>query len=98
MKSAIIALAIILITVIAYRDAILPPYTFDSAKVSGVAEPGSGTQVSTSTRVRAETQNDNIYEWYPVLKAVDGDTIVVNVEGKKITIRLIGLDTPETVD
>src|SRR3989344_597130 len=36
--------------------------------------------------------------YYPVTKVVDGDTIAVNMNGKNETIRLIGLDTPETVD
>jgi endonuclease YncB( thermonuclease family) len=35
---------------------------------------------------------------YTVLKVVDGDTIHVSVDGKKLKIRMIGLDTPETVD
>ncbi|HXK38756.1 MAG TPA: thermonuclease family protein [Candidatus Paceibacterota bacterium] len=36
--------------------------------------------------------------YYPVVKVVDGDTIAVEMNGKSETIRLIGLDTPETVD
>src|SRR3989338_678071 len=36
--------------------------------------------------------------YFPVIKVVDGDTIVVEINGKNETIRLIGLDTPETVD
>jgi len=32
----------------------------------------------------------------PVLRVIDGDTIVVDSNGLKITIRLIGIDTPET--
>ena len=35
---------------------------------------------------------------FKVLKVVDGDTIVVDVRGKKETVRLLGIDTPETVD
>ena len=35
---------------------------------------------------------------YTVLKVVDGDTIHVNANGQKLKIRMIGLDTPETVD
>lgn len=35
---------------------------------------------------------------YKVLKDVDGDTIVVDMNGKQETIRLIGVDTPETHD
>lgn len=37
-------------------------------------------------------------EFYPVLKVVDGDTISVKIKGRKEKIRMIGLDTPETVD
>lgn len=35
---------------------------------------------------------------YPVSEVVDGDTIVVNTGGHKETVRLIGMDTPETKD
>jgi micrococcal nuclease len=36
--------------------------------------------------------------YYTVTDVVDGDTIKINVEGSTVTIRLIGVDTPETVD
>lgn len=32
-----------------------------------------------------------------VVRTIDGDTIVVNLDGKEETIRLIGVDTPESV-
>lgn len=35
---------------------------------------------------------------FKVLKVVDGDTIQVDVRGKKEVIRLLGIDTPESVD
>lgn len=35
---------------------------------------------------------------FKVLKVVDGDTITVDVRGKKETVRLLGIDTPESVD
>jgi micrococcal nuclease len=35
---------------------------------------------------------------FKVLRVVDGDTIVVDVRGNKETVRLLGIDTPETVD
>ncbi len=35
---------------------------------------------------------------YPVVRDIDGDTIVADVDGHEITVRLIGADTPETVD
>jgi micrococcal nuclease len=33
----------------------------------------------------------------PVVRVVDGDTVIVNLEGKDERVRLIGVDTPETV-
>jgi micrococcal nuclease len=35
---------------------------------------------------------------YPVLKVVDGDTMAVEIDGKQEVLRLIGINTPETVD
>ena len=32
------------------------------------------------------------------MRVIDGDTIVVKIEGRDEAIRLIGIDTPETVD
>jgi len=37
-------------------------------------------------------------ELYSVVRIVDGDTIVVDINGKQEKIRLIGVDTPEAVD
>lgn len=37
-------------------------------------------------------------DYYSVTKVVDGDTFKVSIDGSEKTVRLIGLDTPETVD
>lgn len=34
---------------------------------------------------------------YSVVRIIDGDTLVVSINNKDITVRLIGVDTPETV-
>jgi len=36
--------------------------------------------------------------FYSVVKVVDGDTLALNIDGQNQTLRLIGIDTPETVD
>ncbi len=36
-------------------------------------------------------------KYYSVTKVIDGDTVNINKDGEIITLRLIGLDTPETV-
>lgn len=38
------------------------------------------------------------YDFYDVVRVVDGDTISVSVDGGAETIRMIGINTPETVD
>lgn len=35
---------------------------------------------------------------HQIVKVIDGDTISVNIDGKVETIRLIGIDSPESVD
>lgn len=48
-----------------------------------------------------QTEPPNLNEdvgLYPVVQVVDGDTIKVDILGEIETIRLIGIDTPETVD
>jgi len=35
---------------------------------------------------------------YPVVRVVDGDTIKVEINGKIETVRILGINTPETVD
>ena len=35
---------------------------------------------------------------YSVVKVVDGDTLKIDMNGKEETLRLIGINTPETVD
>jgi micrococcal nuclease len=35
---------------------------------------------------------------YKVTKVVDGDTFDINVSGQTVKVRMIGVDTPETVD
>lgn len=47
------------------------------------------------SRAPAQTSGGDMYV---VEKVVDGDTVQVRIGGKKETIRLIGVDTPETVD
>lgn len=44
------------------------------------------------------TQTNQQYDYYPVSSVVDGDTVKVNINGTIETMRLIGMDTPETVD
>jgi micrococcal nuclease len=45
----------------------------------------------------SDTSSGTLHGPYPVARVVDGDTIRVIRDGREIVVRLIGLDTPETV-
>ncbi|MBI1982410.1 MAG: thermonuclease family protein [Candidatus Levybacteria bacterium] len=47
------------------------------------------------TQLQSKTQSNKLYR---VVKVIDGDTIQVEVSGKTETLRLIGIDAPETGD
>ncbi|MDD2758147.1 MAG: thermonuclease family protein [Patescibacteria group bacterium] len=48
--------------------------------------------------IGSDTPSDNLSPLYSISSVVDGDTVKVNIDGTIVTLRLIGLDTPETVD
>lgn len=65
-----------------------------SGASSPSSSPSSATGADGSTDGRgAGTGSGPLYD---VVSVVDGDTIKVSINGKKETLRLIGLDTPET--
>jgi micrococcal nuclease len=55
-------------------------------------------KVATTQPVVTAPKIDSQYTYYSVTEVVDGDTVKVNINGTIETLRLIGLDTPETVD
>lgn len=57
--------------------------------------PPSQEAVATSSQLIQEKKRD-IVATYPVVKVVDGDTVVIKRNGKSETLRLIGMDAPET--
>lgn len=67
------------------------PTVFDSQTKTEEKEIKSNASVSD---VGVETEYSGLYK---VIKVVDGDTLSIDKDGEKKTIRLIGIDTPETV-
>lgn len=48
-------------------------------------------------QITGKTPEEPVNPLYPVTRVVDGDTIVVNINGVDEKVRLIGIDTPESV-
>lgn len=67
------------------------------SSVEEVSEPEVRTAQEAQT-TEEPSASIPLYDWYPVVRVVDGDTLIVEIDGKDTTVRLIGLDTPETVD
>ena len=51
---------------------------------------------------KTEFENLNLFKsqngLYRIVRVIDGDTVIVRMGGKDETLRLIGINTPETVD
>jgi micrococcal nuclease len=73
--------------------------TDESGNTLGVYSTTSPVVSSVPQSVMDTTENNNDQvEGYKVVKVVDGDTLDVDLDGKIERLRLIGIDTPETVD
>lgn len=70
---------------------------FKVAQEPEFSESSVSTNATSIKNVLGEETENNI-QLYKVTKIVDGDTIKVNYNDKTETIRLLGIDTPETVD
>lgn len=57
--------------------------------------PPQETTVTSSVHAQ-EKEETKVTPTYPVIKVVDGDTVVMQRNGKSKTLRLIGMDAPET--
>ena len=62
------------------------------------AESSPSTAVTAATTEGGPTVPDDATGPYPVVDVVDGDTIKVEIDGERVTVRVLGIDTPETRD
>ncbi len=63
---------------------------------TGEQKPTEPTD-QTSSSAQATKPLQPLYGAYEVIRVVDGDTIVVDIDNVNTTIRLIGIDAPESV-
>ncbi len=64
----------------------------DAQEARAALAPGSDLAPSSDLAPRGE-----VVSGVPVERVIDGDTIKVLLRGQDVTVRLIGIDTPETV-
>ena len=75
----------------------LYPSIFSEREVKDYVEKITFSPSPTSTPQPPDGQVLSSTE-YDVIRVVDGDTIVIKKDGKNQTVRLIGINTPESVD
>lgn len=61
-----------------------------AAYIAGVPLP---SPFSDATKEAPASIDSNM--WYPLVRVSDGDTIVINIDGANVPVRLIGIDSPE---
>lgn len=72
----------------------------DMSELTEAATTGSMTEVAQDVVTAGETiaENGNLnFESAQLVRVVDGDTIVVEINGADAKVRMIGVDTPESV-
>ena len=62
------------------------------------ARPPKAQQTATAHAAFDPANATTTPGYYTIERVVDGDTIVVWKGGEDVTVRLIGMDTPETLD
>lgn len=63
-----------------------------------IAITGLATYLSNSPKTRYKIPKINPDEAYQVANVLDGDTFEIKIGKKNQTVRMLGVDTPETVD
>ena len=68
----------------------------DKFEIINIEDYLKSVETENVTETNSKT-NVNISTVYDVIRVVDGDTLVINYNGKNEKVRLIGVDTPESV-
>jgi micrococcal nuclease len=81
-----------------HDTSVVPEAREESERVPEVATEMSETEIPLPRQNTDRGEDSREVSLYKVVRVVDGDTIDVDVEGVTERIRLIGIDTPESVD
>lgn len=97
----VLLLSIIVIFFTDSSSKLVSPFEKANPEATSTNQEVQGTQITnfpTQEDSSQKNENQNPDRAYRVLKVVDGDTLDVEINGASQRLRLIGIDTPETVD
>lgn len=97
---AILSLGAVFIALVFSASPDKPDRYFDKEKGDIVSSPTPDIEDVKEIPLPEAGTDDSIEEedFFDVVRVVDGDTVKINRNGKEETLRLIGMNTPETVD
>lgn len=73
--------------------------TSESPKTNGAGKEVTKKPIAISPNEQPDSlKRENSSPLYPIVRVIDGDTVDVNIDGNISRIRLIGVNTPESVD
>lgn len=99
MQKALIAFFLILAGIVAASPTSSTPDSSPETAATPPAEQIAAVASAVATNTPEEQErNTSTESLYRVTKVIDGDTLTITKDNKNVTLRLIGLDTPETVD
>jgi micrococcal nuclease len=97
----VLLLSIVVIFFTDNSSKLVSPFEKNNPEVTSTNQQVQGSQITSfPTKLNSveELDTQNPSRAYRVLKVVDGDTLDVEIDGASQRLRLIGIDTPETVD
>jgi micrococcal nuclease len=92
---------LLLIFVLVTLSSVFEPASLKQARITKDNESKTA-EIKSEPKTISENNNtkkqieDPRYYWHKVTRIVDGDTLKANIDGKEETIRVIGIDTPES--
>ncbi len=95
LRSVIITLLALLVILGGTYFESIPEQPSTSLEVPIASESPTPTATPAAEALQATSSADRLF---PVTKVVDGDTVIVLIDDSKETVRIVGINTPETVD
>lgn len=95
-KSILIAIPLFLLTALTMPPSNNQQINQNEKPKASVNTKSEKKEIKSVKEKTTKEKSEKIASWYQVTSVVDGDTIKIDKDGKTETIRLIGVDAPET--
>jgi micrococcal nuclease len=96
-----LSILILILSTLIFTACSKPQSNQNESGISIETGPGIGIEMSPFIEEDipdlSSVDEEEMFPYYDVVRVVDGDTIIISFNGKEERVRMIGIDTPETV-